>query len=269
MALHDTYARRTPFELAFPEPERAERLAAEVAEEAQARGVDAHHPQMFATLGSVGAFLAELRGPDSPPEAMQQYAALAFHGVHFARAGFPVYLLGTGVTRRLVAGAPGQPREPSSIEPPSAAGYLQLPQHLFWVEAGEEEVPESVDGMFWTLTPDGMIYALIVTGVRPDRPGLGVIPIPEAPLADAEAWLTAAVRATEEGEDFASTIPGASLDELYGIRTAGEPLKLLARFFSYIAAAPQSLKAHDSRSDIGPEGLAPSVFPFKRVTLDG
>jgi len=266
MALHDKYARRTPFELAFPDTARAEALAAASFEEAGARGVDAHEPQMFATLGSVGAFLSELRGPDTPPEAVHQYAALAFHGVHFVRAGFPLYLLGSAATRRLVAEAPShEPR------PPRPAGYLQLPQHMVWVEGDEREVPESADGVFWTVAPSGLLHVLLVTGVRPDRPGVGVIPLPVAPLAEAEGWASASaeMRGEEEGDDFASSIPGASLDGLYGVRTAGEPLKLLARFFARAGADPDSLVAHDPRSDVGPEGPAPSSFPFKRMVVDG
>ncbi len=234
MALHDRYARRTPFELAFPDRTRAERLAEEASEEGEARGVDPHHPQMFATLGSVGAFLAELRDPEAPPEAVHRYAALAFHGVAFTRAGCPLYLLSTDAARELVTTVPeGAP------EPLARAGYLQLPQHLFWVESGaDDEVPESLDGLFWTLTSDDTLHTLLVTGVRPDRPGVGVIPVPEAPIADAPSWLGATVRAAGEGSDFDSAIPGADIDRLYGIRTAGEPLKLLARVFAALASRP-------------------------------
>ena len=274
MALHDTYARRTPFELTFPDRERAEKLAHEVALEAEARGVDAGYPTMFATLGSVGAFLTELSEPGAEPDAMHQYAMLAFHGVHFVRAGFPVYLLGAGATRRLVSGTPeegasekGAPERGAS--PPAAAGYLQLPQHLFWVEADDGQVPESVDGIFWTATPDGVLHALLVTGVRPDRPGLGVVPLPEAPLADADQWLAAEVRGEGEGRDFESSIPGAGLDALYGIRTAGEALKLLAGFFALSGSTPGSIEACEPASGAGPEGPPPSAFPFKRVDVDG
>jgi hypothetical protein len=234
MALHDRYARRTPFELAFPDPERARRLADDVYAEAEARGVDPRHPQMFATLGSVGGYLTELRDPGAPAEAVQQYAALAFHGVAFARAGCPLYLLSTDAARFLVSGVrKGTPQAPEE------AGYLQLPQHLFWVESdGEGTVPESLDGLFWTLTGHGTIHTLLVTGVRPDRPGVGVIPVPEAPIKDAESWLRANVREEEQGVDFASSIPGAELDGLFGIRAAGEPLKLLARCFALLEEEP-------------------------------
>lgn len=271
MALHDRYARRTPFELAFPDRTRAERLAEEASEEAEARGVDPHHPQMFATLGSVGAFLAELRDPEAPPEAVHRYAALAFHGVAFARAGYPLYLLSTDAARALVAAAPE-----GETKPPARAGYLQLPQHLFWVESGvEDEVPESVDGLFWTLTSDDTLHTLLVTGVRPDRPGVGVIPVPEAPMADAPSWLGASVRGPDEGADFESAIPGADIDGLYGIRTAGEPLKLLARVFAAIADRPGRV---ERRQPAGPTpgvteapepGPTPSDMAYTFIRDDG
>jgi hypothetical protein len=217
----------------------------------------------------VGAFLTELSEPDAAPEAVHQYAMLAFHGVHFVRAGFAVYLLGAGATRRLVGGVGEGGAGEGGARPPTAAGYLQLPQHLFWVESDEGQVPESVDGVFWTATPHGVLHALLATGVRPDRPGLGVVPLPEAPLADADAWLTAEVRGEGEGRDFESSIPGAGLDALYGIRTAGEALKLLAGFFAMTASVPGSVEACEPASEVGPESPAPSAFPFKRVDFDG
>ena len=262
MALHDSYARRTPFELAFPDSGRAEALASESIEEASARGVDPHHPQMFATLGSVGRFLLELRDAEAPADALHQYAALAFHGVHFVRAGRPLYLIDAAATRRLVVEVPG--RIP---EPPHGAGYLQLPQHLVWIEAADEQVPESVDGIFWTVTPANTLHALLVTGMRPDRPGVSVVPIPEAPLAEATAWMSAEVRSEGQGADFSSAIPGASLDGLLGLRTAGEPLKLLARFFAHVDS--ESAQEVDPPSDAGPPGPTPSGLRFRRVGVDG
>jgi len=266
MALHDLYARRTPFELAFPEGERADELAESAWEEAAGRGLDPRRPHVFATLGAVASFLGELRDPDAPPESVRQYAALVYHGVHFAREGRPLYRLTTGAVRHLIddwsaEGPAGEPR------PPEPAGYVQLPQHLVWLEEGTEgELPESIDGIFWTTSPDDLLHGLIVTGVRPDRPGVGVVPVPEAPLADASDWLGARVRRGDEGDDFASSIPGASFDRLYGISTAGEPLKLLARLFAYLSASPESVEEEepaDPPSDVA--GPAPSRLRARRV----
>ena len=261
MSLHDAYARLTPFELAFQGRERAEALAEAISEEAAARGADPEDPQAFITMGSVGEFLEELRGPDAPPGAVHQYGALAFHGVHFAKAGYPVYLMTTHVARYLVEGAPeGVP------ELPTPAGYLQLPQHLFWIDTGGAEAPESVDGVFWTSTGAGVLYTILVIGVRPDRPGVGVIPLPEAPFGDAAGWIDAQVR--DGGDDFSSELPGAELDHLYSFQAAGEVLKLLARLFAYVESGPERLEG-PLVTRTPQEGPVPSELPFTRVRLDG
>jgi len=269
MSLHDSYARVTPWELAFRTAENAEALSRSVAEEAEGRGTDAEEPHAFITMGAVGAFVRELEGPDAPPGAVHQFGALAYHGVHFTRADCPLFLLSTHVARYLVGGSPdGAPT------PPTSAGYLQLPQHLFWADDGGG-VPESVDGMFWTLTGRGVIHALLATGIRPDRPGIGVIPLPEAPIADALEWLDADVRGG--GADFRSSIPGSDLDGLHSFVAAGEALKLLARFFAYLSVVPGSARPHEpehGRLDVGDSskpdsGPRPSRLPFTRVVLDG
>jgi hypothetical protein len=261
MSLHDTYARLTPFELAFRNRERAEVLADAVNEEAAARLADPEDPQLFITMGSVGEFLEELRGPDSPPGAVHRYGALAFHGVHFTTAGCPVYLMSTHVARYLVEGAPsGAPKLPTR------AGYLQLPQHLFWTDSRGAEQPESVDGVFWTSTGGGALHTLLATGVRPDGTGIGVIPLPEAPISDVDGWIEAQVR--EEGDDFSSGLPGSDLDHLYAFQTAGEVLKLLARFFAYVHSAPNGLEP-PRISETPQTGPVPSELSFTRVNLDG
>jgi len=259
MAIHDAYARRTPFELAFRDRERAAVLAQAVREEAAGRGIDAGHPHMFVTLGSVGAFLREIQEPEAPPELVHAYAMLAYHAVSFERAGGPVYLLSRDAAGRLVDRAPE-----AAPEPPDEAGYLQLPQHLFWAEGTSDEVPESIDGMFWTIGSEGaVLHTLLVTGMRPDRPGLGVTPMPDAPLSEASSWLTAAVRPNDE--DFTSGIPGAEIDGLYGVRAAGEPLKLLARFFAHLAVAGARPRFRHGPADPPPDGPVPSALPFGRV----
>lgn len=238
MSLHDAYARRTPFELAFREKARAEALVDAVTEEATGRGADPEEPHAFVTMGAVAAFVAELETPDAAEGAIHQYGALAFHGVHFARADYPLYLLTTHAARYLVGGVPeGEPVSPTP------AGYLQLPQHLFWTTGGDG-APESVDGIFWTRTRHDVLHTLMAIGMRPDRPGLGVIPLPEAPIADAARWLTFDARG--DGRDFSSDLPGGDFDGLYGVETAGEVLKLLARFFAYLSAVPAARVEGDS-----------------------
>lgn len=266
MALHDRYLRRTPFELVFPEPGAAGPFVDEVVEETRARGVDPDVPRMFATLGTVASKVLAVRGDEAAADGGYPYAALVFHACHFARAGMPAYLVGTDAARALVDGD----RFDGPPVPPAPAGYLQLPQHLFWVEADPRSVPESLDGLFWFAAPSGDLHTLLVTGVRPDRAGLGIVPLPEVPLADAETWLGAIVREPEEGRDFESAIPGAGLDALYGVRTAGEALKLLARFFAAAGGWPLTEEAGPERTsdaDDAARGPAASALTYKKLDV--
>lgn len=271
MSLHDDYARLTPFELLFADPADAEALWAAVSEESEGRGADVHDPQAFVTMGTVTDFIRSVEGDEAPSEAILQYGALAFQAMHQARAGTPVYLLSIHAARYLVEGAP-----PGDPEPPTPAGYLQLPRHLFWLEDGSE-VPQSVDGVFWKVSVAGrgegaLLHTLLATSVRPDRGGVGVVPLPEAPLADAPAWLAVDVRG--DGADFGTALPGAEIDRLYAFAAAGEVLKLLARFFAHLrnvpAAASRKEPVDEAGSGVSPGKNAPepSALPYVRVNLE-
>jgi hypothetical protein len=284
MSLHDEYARRTPFEIAFPDRSVAESLSGEVAEEIVARGVDDSVLEAFITTTAAGERVREMRGPDAPPDTAYPFAALLYHCVHFLRAGAPLYLVATEVARQLL-GPEWQARSSAASvpapEPPAAAGYLQLPQHLIWTEGGRSEAPdgappESLDGVFWTLTASRVLNVLPVSGLLPSRPGFAALPLPPAPLADASIWLEARVRPS--GEDFASALPGGELDRLYSVRTAGEVLKLLARFFSLVKAAMggegHAVRLEARRPSAEPAGEptgAPpsSALPYTRLSLEG
>lgn len=259
MSLHDAYARRTPFELAFRDTDTAEALIREIEAEVEGRGADPRDLHAFLTMGSVERFVRRLKGPDAPPGAIHNYGALAFHGIHFAAAGYPLFLLGIHAARYLVDGSPeGHPK------PPAQAGYLQFPRHLFWTRRGTA-APESVDGVFWTENGRGTLHSLLVSGVRPDREGVAVTPLPEAPLEDATSWMDFDVRV--EGGDFASDLPGSEIDGLYGLSTTGEVLKLLARFFAYLHAVPDALGQSTSVPEAPGAGPAPSSLSFRRVRL--
>lgn len=258
MALHDDHLRLTPFELAFPDPAAMRALVRDVAAEAEGRGTDPGDPGAFVMLAAVGGFLRELRGPDAAPEAIHEYAALVFHAFHFVRAGAPALLLGTHAARYLVE-ADGDDAPPA---PPSPAGYVQLPRNLFWVHPSPEAAAEAVDGLFWTVS-EGLLHVLLAVGLHEGRPGLGVVPLPAAPLADAPAWRTAGVR--PEGEDFATTLPGGEMEGLYSLTTAGEVLKLLARLFAYVAGFPEAVVDGPAAA----EGAtpSPSSLPYRKVVL--
>jgi len=257
MSLHDDYARMTPFEIAFPDERGLADLMEDVIEEATSRRVDASLPGIFLTLGSVDDFVRQLRAPGAPDGASMQYGALVFQAVQFVRAGRPLYLLETAAVRRLVEHAPD-----AAPRPPSTAGYLQLPQHLFWMGAAEAGAPESVDGLFWVASDSGALHVLPITGVLPDGAGFRALPLPEAPLADAMDWLRADMRGTSA--DYSSSLPGHDLDGLYAMETAGEVLKLLARFFAYIGSTPGAGGAATPEATKGPR---PSALPYTRVAL--
>jgi hypothetical protein len=74
------------------------------------------------------------------------------------------------------------------------------------------------------------------------------------------------VDARGDGSDFSSSMPGGDIDTLYAFRTAGEVLKLLARFFAYAVSVPLALQgiAPDASDRDGPQ---PSSLPFTRVSL--
>jgi hypothetical protein len=257
MALHDRYARVTPYELSFPSLEWARDAFHAVREEAALRGVDRTDPALFILLGSVGRMLQELRPEGEDPERIHPLGVLLFHAFHFWEAGEPLLLIETEVVRRLI-----ESRDPTpwSGAIPAAAGYVQLPQHLLWIEGDAQPRPESVDGWFWTSPPGGgEIHVLLASGVQGDRPGFSVVPLPPASLERAEEWADQPGR--ESGEDFASRMPGAELARLYRVGTPGEVLKLVSRIFAFVADHPGPLRAPE------PHGAPPrpSLLKYRRV----
>ncbi len=256
MSLHDEYARLTPFEIAFPDRARFDALVDSVAAEAERRSLDPTLLDVFAALEAVGSFLVELHGEDVPRVDLLEHAALAYHAVHFVRAACPLFLLETAAARDVVTEAPsGRP------VPPENSGYVQLPQHLFWTGGSAGATPESVDGIFWTVTSASRLHVLPIVGLRPDRPGFGALSLPDAPLAHAEQWMRADVR--ERGPDYASELPGAALDTLYAFEAAGEVLKLLARVFAHVDRSPAALRPGYPAGGSGTP--QPSALRYTRV----
>ena len=236
MSFHDAYLRLTPFELAFPDGGAEGSVA----------------PESAASLRELGA--------------------LAFHAVPFRRAGCVTLLLDVELCRFLAAQGPGPA---ATVTPPAPAGYVQFPRHLVWAQAVPGDPPEPVDGFFWTVGAGDVLHLLLATGIREGRPGLSVVPVAEALLAEAPGWLHARMR--EAGEDFATTLPGGELRGLYSFVTAGEVLKLAARLFAHLSAAPQAASekapalevARPGEHGSGTAAPQPSGLPYRRVTLKG
>ena len=256
MSLHDKYARLTPFEIAFPEDSAFSDLMVTIRTEAMERGLDPSNLQEFMSLTTVGKAVRDFTAEDERPGVAHRYAGLLFHGVSFVAAGSRLFLLETGATRHLIGhSASALPR------PPVSAGYLQLPQHLFWSGGTGDQRPESLDGMFWNVSGAGSLHVMVITGLLPERPGFGAFTLPEAPVADASEWLHVQVRDT--GDDFSSGLEGGELDQLYSVEAAGEILKFLARFFAYVSEKGELAEAMLAPSDNS--GPRPSDLPYVRV----
>ena len=227
MRTYDRYARVTPYEVALPGRAFAEERFELIREEADGRGADIWDPGAFSMLEQARRVIADIRAEDENPVLFVQYGVILFHAYHFWSAGEPLYLLGTEAAHQVTRRDPpaGPPDWPFSA--PSPAGYMQLPHYLFWARPETGGPAEALDGFFWALTPAHRLHLMVASGMRADRGGLGVMPVPEIPGEEAGEWAAATVR--ERGDDFASTLPGG--DGLHSIETLGEVVKLAGRVF--------------------------------------
>ncbi len=287
----DDTLRPTPYEMAFPDEGFAESRFSAIEEEARSRDANLDESGAFLLLAQVGRVLRELGGEASPTALVPTFGAFLFHAFHFHRAAMPSFLVETSTLRYLLEADAASDRWEGEL--PAPAGYLQLPRHLLWARPDGEEGPaEAVDGIFWAQSAHGTLNFLAVTGIRGDRPGFSVLPVPPVPLAEVVSWMTRPAR--EEGEDFATTLPGGEMDRLYSLETPGEVVKLAARILAHAvtvdgamgeeeppvpspesasespsgsASAPASDPSHPS----GPPSAVRSAsrLPFRRIRLAG
>jgi hypothetical protein len=262
MPIHDAYARVTPYELLLPEEGFADRRFPRIEAEASERKTRLVDPERFALLSEAGSVLREIRGEEDDPQLIQQFGILLFHAYHFWKEGLPFFQLETGVVRYLVEAGPTSGDWEASL--PGRAGYVQLPHRLFWIPGVEGAPPESLDGFFWSAPDDENLSMLIGMGIRRDRPGLSVVPLPTLPLSSAAEWASMKVR--PEGEDFESSIPGAELENLYTLVAGAEAVKLAMRVFWYLDVFPASV-AEGTRGPSGGEGPQASALDSRRIVL--
>lgn len=233
MAVHDAYARFTPYELLLPDPEFPDRCFTAITREAEERGVDPGNPAAYVMLGAVQGALAELREEDAGPESAHDHAGILFFAYHFWRCDGGVVLAHRKTVRGVLVDGAGGDGEPGWVEDLQGhAGYVQLPQHLVWMEPPDQP-PESVDGFFWHGDEGGVLHLALVAGMRRDRPGCVVVSVPPQPLAALPGWASGPAR--EGGGDFTTSLPGAELDGLVGIRTPAEVFKLASLLLGRVA----------------------------------
>ena len=275
MAVHDEYARLTPYELLLPEPDFADRRFPAIGDEAVQQGVDAGNPAAFVMLGAVQGTLAELRDEDAPAESVHDHGGVLYFAYHLWRTAGALVLAQQKTLRALVPGdAERESARRKSLWPnelAGSAGYVQLPQHLVWIEEARNGPPESVDGFFWFGDARGALHLALVAGMRGDRPGFAVVPVPPQPLDALPAWATGPAR--EAGGDFETSLPGAELDGLLGIRTPAEVFKLAALLLRQLVlerpatspppppeSAPQPTGAHEDHPTAAEP--TPSALPY-------
>jgi hypothetical protein len=279
----DEALRLTPYEMAFPDEEFAESRFRAVEEEARSRDAHLDESGAFLLLAQVGRVLRELGGEASPTALVPTFGAFLFHAFHFHRAARPSFLVETSTLRYLLEADAAPDRWEGEL--PTPAGYLQLPRHLLWARPDGEEGPaEAVDGIFWTQSARGALNLLAVTGIRGDRPGFSVLPVPPVPMGEVVDWMTRPAR--EEGEDFATTLPGGEMDRLYSLETAGEVVKLAARILAHAVTvegamgeeespAPSAEPITESKPESDPTAAprpavrSASRLPFRRIRLAG
>ena len=268
MAVHDAYARFTPYELLLPDPEFPDRCFTAITREAEERGADAGNPAAFVMMGAVQGTLAELREEDAGPESAHDHAGILFFAYHFWRCAGGVVFVQRKTVRELLVEGTGEVGERGANwagDFLGRAGYVQLPQHLVWMESSDQPT-ESVDGFFWYGDEGGVLHLAMVAGMRRDRPGCVVVTVPPQPLAAMPGWASGPAR--EGGGDFATSLPGAELDGLAGIRTPAEVFKLSALVLGRVARerpepvaspAPATPGSEPGPDDSGPR---PTSLPF-------
>ena len=276
MRFHDACARLTPYEVALPGRAFAEEHFPLIREEAARREADIWDPGAFTMLEQAGRAIGDIREEDDNPVVFVQFGVILYHAFHFWSAGEPLYLLKAEAARQVVRAEFLSGPANGAFTAPSRAGYLQLPQHLFWARPETDGPAEPLDGFFWTLAPAHRVHLMVASGMRADRPGFGVMPVPGIPGGDARRWAAGTVR--EQGDDFESTLPGG--EDLYSIETLGEVVKLAGRAFGQLeqgllqAGAPEggagagSRMPRRDREAAGPD-RAPveSTLPYRAITI--
>ncbi len=303
MAIHDAWPRLTPYELLLPAPDFAERRFPAIADEAEVQGVDPSNPAAFLMLVAAQGVLAELRPNQSDPGSAQDHGVALFFAWQLWRAAPGVCLVRTEVLRELLDGTPDPALAAGGWTTAlrERAGYLQLPQHLLWLEeesdapgspsgsspesaqsgasteaasaAAPSAPPESIDGFFWFADRAGALHLALVAGMRTGRPGFAIVPLPPQPLDALPDWASGPGR--EDGPDFASSLPGAELEGLAAVRTPAEAFKLAARLLHRLvqrgpgaARSPVPTPASPSDADAAsPPSVSPAPSALSFVIL--
>ena len=189
--------------------------------EAEERKVELGDPGRFALLSEAGAVLRTIRGEEDAPQAHPATWVPPFPSLPFLAGGPPPVSGRSPVVRFLVGSGPGEEDWTPSL--PGRAGYIQLPQHLFWIAGGGEGPPESLDGFFWSLRTERT--SPFSSPWDCGRTGPGSVSFPFRPCPFQRRGMGQHAR-QDQGKDFKSFLPGAELENLYALEAGAEALKL-------------------------------------------
>lgn len=223
-----------------------------ISDEAEQRGTDTLRRDQFVLLGTVGSTLRDVIPEEAPADAVDEYAELIYHAYQFWRFGKRTYALTKPVLERLVS--PDYSLGAWQVAGPPSC-YLQVPAQRVWARVSADAPFEPVDGCFVVVddtapAPESgtHVRALLVLGLRPERPGVSLVSYrtdldPVHAVAHAEhPW-------REDSLPFANAIPGGERQALHAITTTSELESFVLRTLHYLDSHPDRLVAHESQAD--------------------
>lgn len=203
--------RLTPFTHVFAEL-AAQRFGA-IRDSLQQEGRDPESRDAFLLDREAVGLLRELVPVESPPGAVEEYAAVLHHAFLFWRDGERVVEVFRPALEAALAA-------PATSPLPGGSWYLQVPERVVWAQLQDTGPHEPLDGIF--LVGGGeTLQALAVFGLHPARPGLTVVEAVGPPVPGLER---------PDGEPlFAPVLEGGQAAGLHSITGGEELLELAAR----------------------------------------
>ncbi|HJR62821.1 MAG TPA: hypothetical protein VJ803_03905 [Gemmatimonadaceae bacterium] len=249
-------ARITPYELVL-EPLEITAFPA-IRAEAEQRGRDTRRRDQFVLLGHVGATLKEIVPDDAPPDSLEEFAELLYHGFQFWSFGRRLYTFDPEVVDLLTA-------PHASLEDWRLAGcpscYLQLPEQRIWARVSVDAPYEPADGIFVVVddtepAPETGVHlrAQLVLGMRPDRAGLSLVSYRtdldprSAPALAEHPW-------RENDAPFADLTPGSARHGHLTLATTSELQALVIRALHHIDRNTDQLIAESGSAADGESKL--------------
>lgn len=245
-------ARITPYEVILEPLERT--LFPSIRAEAEHRGSDERRRDQFLLLGHAGAALREMVPDDAPPETLDEYGDLLYHGYQFWTFGRRLYVLDETVTAQLT--------EPRFAVPPwELAGppscYLQFPPQRLWSRVAADAPFEPADGCFVivddTAPAPGAgthLSVLLILGMRPERPGVSLVRF-RTDLDAGTAERHAHEPWREGSAPFSNVIPGGERKGFRNLSTTSELEALVIRTLFLLDTHPERLEPREGSTDEG------------------